>query len=100
MDDLIEGFLRLMRMPDDFAGPVNLGNPFEFTMIELAEAIKALTSSESGLIHKPLPTDEPRQRQPDIRLAQEAMGWEPTFTLEHGLKPTIAYFEQLLLSKN
>ena len=100
VDDLIEGFLRLMRMPDDFAGPVSLGNPCEFTMIELAETIKALTSPESGRIHKRLPTDDPRQRQTDSRLAKEAMGWEPTFTLEEGLKPTIAYFEQLLSSKN
>jgi len=79
-----------------FTGPVNLGNPGQFTMIELAETIKALTGSKSELIHKPLPTDDPKQRQPDIRLAREAMGWEPAITLEHGLKPTIEYFEQLL----
>jgi len=93
VDDLIEGFVRL---PEDFTGPVNLGNPGEFTMIELAEAIKALTSSKSELIHKPLPADDPKQRQPDIRLTKEAMGWEPSIMLEEGLKPTIAYFEQLL----
>jgi UDP-glucuronate decarboxylase len=100
VDDLIEGFVRLMHMPEDFTGPVNLGNPGEFTMIELAETIKALTGSKSELIHKPLPVDDPKQRQPDIRLAKEAMGWKPSITLEQGLKPTIAYFAQLLSSKN
>ena len=68
-------------------------------MIELAEKVKAITGSKSPLIQKPLPTDDPKQRQPDIRLAKEAMGWEPTITLEQGIKPTIAYFEQLLRSK-
>ena len=100
VDDLIEGFVRLMHMPDDFTGPVNLGNPGEFTMIELAETIKSLTGSKSELIHKPLPTDDPKQRQPDIALAREQLGWEPTVKLEEGLKPTIAYFEQLLEIKN
>ena len=100
VDDLIEGFVRLMRTPKDFTGPVNLGNSGEFTMIELAETIKALTDSTSELIHKPLPADDPKQRQPDIRLAREAMGWEPGITLEEGLKSTIAYFEQLLSSKD
>jgi len=96
VDDLIEGFVRLMHMHKDFTGPVNLGNPGEFTMIELAETIKALTGSKSELIHKSLPTDDPKQRQPDIHIAREAMGWEPSITLEQGLKPTISYFEQLL----
>jgi len=96
VDDLIEGFVRLMHMPEDFTGPVNLGNPGEFTMIELAETIKALTGSKSELIHKPLPTDDPKQRQPDIRLAREALDWQPSVTLEAGLKPTIAYFDALL----
>jgi UDP-glucuronate decarboxylase len=91
--------VRLMRMPEDFTGPVNLGNPGEFTMIELAETIKSLTGSKSELIHKPLPTDDPKQRQPDIRLAREAMRWEPSITLEQGLKPTIKYFEYLLKVK-
>lgn len=100
VDDLIEGFVSLMRMPEDFTGPVNLGNPGEFTMIELAETIKALIGSKSELIHKPLPTDDPKQRQPDIHLAKEAMGWEPKITLEEGLKSTIAYFEQLFSSNN
>jgi UDP-glucuronate decarboxylase len=97
--DLIEDFLRLTRMPQDFTGPVNLGNPGEFTMIELAEKVKAITGSKSELIHKPLPADDPKQRQPDIRLAKEAMGWEPSITLEDGLNPTITYFEQLLSSE-
>ena len=96
---LNEGFVRLMQMPEDFTGPVNLGNPCEFTKIELAETIIELTGSKSELIHKPLPTDDPKQRQPDIRLAREAIGWEPSITLEQGLKPTIAYFEQLLWSE-
>ena len=98
VDDLIEGFVRLMRMPEDFTGPINLGNPGEFTMIELAMAIKDLTGSKSELIHKPLPTDDPKQRKPDIRLAKEVIGWEPAITLVDGLKRTIAYFENLLSS--
>lgn len=96
VDDLIEGFVRLMNMPSDFTGPVNLGNPGEFTMLELAQKVKELTGSKSELIHKPLPTDDPKQRQPDIRLAKQAMDWAPTVTLEEGLKPTIKYFEELL----
>ena len=96
VDDLIEGFVRLMDSPDDLAGPLNLGNPGEFTMIELAEAVKALTGSRSDLVHAPLPQDDPRQRQPDIALARDLLGWEPTVELEDGLKPTIAYFEKLI----
>lgn len=96
VDDLIEGFVRLMGTDDDFTGPVNLGNPGEFSMIELAQKVKSLTGSRSELIHKPLPTDDPKQRQPDIRLAREQLGWEPTVKLEQGLNSTIAYFEQLL----
>ena len=89
-----------MNMLEDFTGPVNLGNPGEFSMIELVEKVKALTGSRSEFIHKPLPTDDPRQRQPDIALAREELGWEPTVQLEEGLKPTIAYFEQLLTGKS
>jgi UDP-glucuronate decarboxylase len=85
-----------MSSPDEFTGPVNLGNPGEFTMIELAEKIRDLTGSRSALIHQPLPADDPRQRQPDIRLAREQLGWEPTVPLEEGLKPTIAYFEGIV----
>ena len=96
VDDLIEGFLRLMQTPKGFTGPVNLGNPGEFTMIELAEAILDLTGSRSALVHRPLPADDPRQRQPDITLARQQLGWEPKIPLREGLKPTIAYFERLL----
>ena len=98
VDDLIEGFVRLMLTSKGFTGPVNLGNPGEFTMIELAEAILDLTGSRSALVHRPLPTDDPRQRQPDIRLAREQLGWEPKIPLREGLKPTIAYFDQLMRS--
>ncbi len=96
VDDLIEGFVRLMNSPDDLVGPMNLGNPGEFTMIELAQAVLELTGSRSTLLHKPLPVDDPRQRQPNIDLAREALGWEPKVTLREGLKPTITYFEKLL----
>ncbi len=96
VDDLIEGFVRLMDSPDDFTGPLNLGNPGEFTMIELAEAIRDLTGSRSPLVHQPLPQDDPRQRQPDIGLAKSVLGWEPKIPLRDGLKPTIAYFDAFL----
>ena len=96
VDDLIEGFVRLMASPDDLAGPVNLGNPGEFTMIELAETVRELTGSSSPLVLAPLPQDDPRQRQPDITLAREHLGWEPKVALRSGLQPTIAYFERLL----
>jgi len=96
VDDLIEGFVRLMASPDELTGPVNLGNPGEFTMIELAEAVRELTGSSSPLVQAPLPQDDPRQRQPDITLAREHLGWEPKVALREGLRPTIAYFERLL----
>ena len=96
VDDLIEGFVRLMDSPDDFTGPLNLGNPGEFTMIELAEAIRDLTGSSSPLVHQPLPQDDPRQRQPDIGLAKSVLDWEPKVPLRDGLKPTIAYFDAFL----
>jgi len=92
--------VRLMNTNDDITGPVNLGNPGEFSMIELALKVKDLTGSDSKLIYKPLPTDDPKQRQPDIAMAREQLGWNPTVKLEEGLKPTIAYFEQLLSSSN
>ncbi len=94
--DLIGGFLRLMASPDDFTGPVNLGNPSEFTIRQLAERIIAMTGSASKLIYQPLPADDPRQRRPDITLARERLGWEPTIPLEEGLIHTIAYFDDLL----
>jgi UDP-glucuronate decarboxylase len=96
VDDLIDAFLAFMGSPDDFTGPLNLGNPGEFTMIELAEKIIDLTGSRSGLVNKPLPSDDPRQRQPDIRLAREKLDWQPKVGLDEGLRRTIAYFEELL----
>jgi UDP-glucuronate decarboxylase len=96
VSDLIEGFVRLMGSPDDLAGPVNLGNPSEFSMIALAQTVIELVGSRSHLVHKPLPLDDPRQRQPDIALARERLGWEPQVPLREGLKPTIAYFDALL----
>lgn len=96
VDDLIDGFLRLMNMPLDFTGPVNLGNPCEFTMIELAEKVCNLIGSSSEFVYKPLPADDPKQRQPDICFARENLGWEPKITLDEGLKSTIEYFDKLL----
>jgi len=96
VDDLIEGFIRLMDSPEDLTGPVNLGNPGEFTMIALAETILELTGSRSVLVHEALPQDDPRQRKPDIGLARARLGWEPTMALRDGLKPTIGYFDALL----
>ena len=96
VDDLINGFVRLMDTDDGFTGPVNLGNPHEFSMVELAERVKALTGSRSELIFKPLPADDPRQRQPDIALARGCLDWSPTIELEEGLKATIAYFDDAL----
>ncbi|MCZ8102438.1 MAG: SDR family oxidoreductase [Burkholderiales bacterium] len=92
VDDLIEAMLRMMDTPDDFTGPVNIGNPSEFTIFQLAEAVIRLTGSPSKIVHEPLPKDDPRQRQPDIGLAHETLGWAPTVELEEGLKKTIAYF--------
>jgi UDP-glucuronate decarboxylase len=96
VDDLIDGFLALMDSPRDLPGPVNLGNPGEFTIRELAEKVVAATGSRSRLEFRPLPADDPTQRQPDIALAKERLGWAPKVTLDDGLKPTIAYFDALL----
>lgn len=96
VDDLINGFLRLMDSEKGFTGPVNLGNPGEFTIRELAEKVIALTNSSSKLEFRPLPVDDPMQRQPNISLAQEKLGWGPTINLEQGLIKTIAYFDELL----
>jgi len=98
VDDLVEGFLRLMGTDETVTGPINLGNPGEFTMIELAEKVLELTGSKSTLIHKDLPEDDPKQRQPDIGRAKATLGWEPKVKLADGLKPTIAYFDDLLKS--
>jgi UDP-glucuronate decarboxylase len=96
VDDLIEAFIRLMNTEDDFTGPVNTGNPGEFTILQLAETVLELTGSNSELIFKPLPQDDPKQRRPDITLAKEKLGWEPKITLREGLVPTIAYFDNFL----
>ena len=96
VDDLIEAFLRLIDTADDFIGPVNIGNPCEFTIRELAELIIDLTGSNSRLINKPLPADDPTQRCPDITLAKANLGWEPKVALKDGLKKTIPYFQGLL----
>jgi UDP-glucuronate decarboxylase len=96
VDDLIDGFLAYMDKEGDLPGPINLGNPTEFTMKQLAEEVLALTGSKSKLAHRPLPSDDPRQRQPDIAKANELLGWRPKVALREGLKKTIAYFEALL----
>ena len=96
VDDLIEGALRMMHSPEDFTGPVNLGNPQEMTIRQLAERIIAMTGSRSKLVFHPLPQDDPRQRCPDITLAGARLDWAPTTTIETGLQATIDYFEQLL----
>ena len=95
VDDLIEGFVRLMNHPD-LTGPVNLGNPGEFTILQLAERVLAKTNSTSRIVRLPLPSDDPKQRQPDITLAQTQLGWTPTVALDRGLDATIDYFRQLL----
>ena len=105
VDDLIEGFLRFMDLPSGegrqpgFPGPINLGNPYEFTMIELANLILQITGSKSKLVFHPLPSDDPMQRKPDISVAREKLDWMPKVNLEEGLSKTINYFDQLLLSE-
>ncbi len=96
VDDLIDGLMRLMNTADDFTGPVNIGNPGEFTMLELAQKVIALTGSRSQIVHRPLPQDDPVRRCPDITLAKQQLGWGPTIALEQGLKATIAFFAELL----
>jgi UDP-glucuronate decarboxylase len=96
VDDLVDGLIRLMSTPDEVTGPINLGNPVEFTIRQLAELVKDLTGSKSELIFKPLPADDPRQRQPDIALAARHLDWTPTIALREGLAKTIAYFDALL----
>jgi UDP-glucuronate decarboxylase len=95
VDDLVDGLIRLMDSPDDFTGPVNLGNPVEFTILELAEKAIKMTDSKSKISFKPLPSDDPKQRQPDLTLAKEKLGWQPTVKLEDGLIKTIDYFRAL-----
>jgi len=96
VDDLIDAFILLMNSDEDFTGPVNTGNPGEFTILALAQKVIEMTGSKSELVYRPLPPDDPLQRQPDITLARSKLDWEPTITLEKGLEPTIAYFRQLL----
>ena len=96
VDDLVEGMYRMMNSRDGFTGPVNLGNPGEFTMLELADKILELTGSKSKLVYRPLPQDDPMQRKPVIDLAEKELGWKPEIMLEEGLKRTIAYFERRL----
>jgi UDP-glucuronate decarboxylase len=96
VDDLIEGFVRIMGTEKGITGPINLGNPGEFTMLELAEKIIKLTGSKSKLVFLPLPSDDPKQRKPDITLAKQTLEWEPRVNLEDGLKETISYFKKLL----
>ena len=96
VDELVDGFIRLMASPDGFTGPVNLGNPVEFTIKQLAEKVIDMTGSKSKISYLPLPHDDPRQRQPDITLAKKELGWEPKIKLEEGLIKTIKYFENLV----
>ncbi len=95
-DDLIEGFVRMMASPGDVTGPFNMGNPVEFTIRELAEAVLTMVGGPSKLVFKPLPQDDPRQRQPDITLARQNLGWEPKVMLQQGLEKTVDYFKTLL----
>jgi UDP-glucuronate decarboxylase len=99
VDDLIEAFVRLMDSPDHLTGPMNTGNPVEFTILELANKVIDLTGSSSTLEMRRLPSDDPAQRQPDISLAKEKLGWEPKVNLEEGLHKTIPYFEKILGSQ-
>lgn len=94
VSDLVTGLISLMGTGPEFVGPVNIGNPGEFTIRQLAERVVDLTGSKSQLVHRPLPQDDPKQRQPDISMARDKLGWEPTVKLDDGLKPTIAYFEE------
>jgi UDP-glucuronate decarboxylase len=100
VDDLIGGLVSLMDTKEDVLGPLNLGNPTEFTMRELAELVKDLTASRSKIVHRPLPQDDPRQRQPDVSEAQRLLGWRPAIPLREGLKRTIPYFESLLSQRD
>jgi UDP-glucuronate decarboxylase len=94
-DDLVEGMIRMMNGPDDFIGPVNLGNPDEFTILELAQLVVKLTGSRSKIVHKELPIDDPTRRQPDITLAKTKLGWEPATPLGEGLEKTIAWIRTI-----
>ena len=97
VDDLIDGLVKLMNTSDEVTGPINLGNPVEFTMLELANVVIELTGSRSAIEFKPLPIDDPKQRQPDIKQARDTLGWAPTVQLREGMAKTVAYFESLLI---
>ena len=97
VDDLIEAMVRMMATDASLTGPINIGNPGECSMLQLAEAVVRLTGSRSKLVFKPLPSDDPKQRCPDISMAQAQLGWQPQVSLEDGLAPTIAYFRRLIL---
>ena len=98
VDDMIDGFVRMMNNSEGFIGPLNLGNPKEFTIFELAELVIRMTGSQSKIVFKPLPADDPTQRRPDIRLAKQKLDWEPKIELEEGLKRTISYFYEATFS--
>jgi UDP-glucuronate decarboxylase len=97
-DDLIEGIMRMMNAADDFIGPVNIGNPGEFSIRELAELVIEMTGTNSKIVYRPLPADDPTQRQPDIRLAKQRLGWEPVVPLREGLAKTIEWFRSIDMS--
>ena len=97
VDDMVHALVGLMNTPDDFTGPMNLGNPGEFTILELAELVLEMTNSKSEIVFKPLPQDDPVRRQPDISLAKEKLGWTPKIKLQDGLVKTIEYFDNLLI---
>jgi UDP-glucuronate decarboxylase len=99
VDDLIDGLVRLMKSPDDVTGPINIGNPREFSILDLASMIIDMTGSRARIVHRSRPEDDPRQRRPDISRAQDLLGWKPVTPVEDGLKRTIAYFEQLLTER-
>ena len=96
VDDLIDGIVKLMDAPDEVTGPMNLGNPTEFTIAQLADLVVKMTGAKSQIEYRPLPTDDPMQRCPDISLAKRALGWEPTIPLAKGLEQTIAYFKTIV----
>jgi UDP-glucuronate decarboxylase len=100
VDDLIEALMRLMATPDDFTGPVNVGNPGEFTILELAQKVIELTGSKSQIVFNPLPSDDPAQRQPDIALAKEVLKWMPSTALDEGLRKAIGYFQRVVAPAN
>lgn len=99
VDDMVTGFMKMMEKPKEFTGPVNLGNPNEFTILQLAELVIKIIGNKNNIIFKPLPQDDPMQRKPDITLAKKELGWEPNIMLEQGLEKTIEYFDKLLKEK-